>query len=234
GSAALLAALGMRDGFALAAVSASTTLGYVTLREFAIGARGRRAAAGSSWPAALLGLFERDRRRYGGYLVHLGLAVMAVAVVSATVYQSQARGIVAPGESFEVGGYTLAFEGLRERAGTANGIETEVVAAVTVRRGGDVVTSLEPGRRFFRNFPEQPMAMVDVDTGWREDLYVFLQGWDADGVAEINAFVNPLMAWLWIGAGLYVLGGIVVFAPQPARERVTAPAVPPSGATTRA
>ena len=234
GSAAVLAALGMHDRFALAATSASTALGYVTLREFVIGARGRRAASGRGWPAALLSLFERDRRRYGGYLVHLGLALMAVAAVSASVYQSQARGILAPGESFEVGRYTLAFEGLRERPGTANGIETEVLASVTVLRDGDAVETLAPGRRFFRNFPEQPMAMVDVDTGWREDLYVFLQGWDEDGVAEINAFVNPLMAWLWIGAGVYVLGGIVVFAPQPARERVPAPAMPPSGAARRA
>ena len=230
GSAAVLAALGMHDRFALAAVSVSTALGYVTLREFAIGARGRRAAGGQSWPAALLALFERDRRRYGGYLVHLGVAVMAVAAVSATVYQAQARGIVAPGESFEVGGYTVEFEGLRERAGTANGIETEVLASLTVSRDGEIVSTLAPGRRFFRNFPEQPMAMVDVDTRWSEDIYVFLQGWDDEGVAEINAFVNPLMAWLWIGAGVYVLGGIVVFAPQPAREQVRVPAVPPGGA----
>ena len=109
-----------------------------------------------------------------------------------------------------------------------------MLASLTVRRDGETVTTLAPGRRFFRNFPEQPMAMVDVDSGWREDIYVFLQGWDEEGVAEINAFVNPLMVWLWIGAGIYVLGGIVVFAPQPARERVPAPAVPPGGAATRA
>ena len=225
----------MRDAFALATLSVAAALGYVTLREYAIGARGLRAARGASWPAALLALFGRDRRRYGGYLVHLGLAVMAVAAVSATVYQSQARGIVAPGESFEVGRYTLEFEGLRERAGTANGIETEVVAALTVRRDGEAVGGLAPGRRFFRNFPEQPMAMVDVDTGWREDVYVFLQGWDEDGTAEINAFVNPLMAWLWIGAGVYVLGGIVVFAPQPAPERAArAASAAPPGAARRA
>ena len=223
GSALVLAALGMHDRFALAGTSAAIVLLFVTLREFALGARGLRAAGGRSWPAALLGLFERDRRRYGGYLVHLGLGVMAIALVGSNVYQEQTRATIAPGESFEVGRYTLDYEGLRERAGSANGIELEVAALLTVRRGEEQVGTLAPGRRFFRNFPQQPMAIVDVDLGLREDLYVFLQGWDDAGVAEINAFVNPLMAWLWIGAGVYVLGGIVVFAPQPVPERLRQP-----------
>jgi cytochrome c-type biogenesis protein CcmF len=228
GSAVVLAALGMHDRFALAGTSAAIVLLYVTLREFALGARGLHAAGGRSWPAALLGLFERDRRRYGGYLVHLGLGVMAIAVVASNVYQEQVRATIAPGESFAVGRYTLDYEGLRQRDGTANGIDSEVIALITVREGEETVGTLAPGRRFFRNFPQQPMAIVDVDTGLREDLYVFLQGWDDGGVAEINAFVNPLMSWLWIGSAVYVLGGIVVFAPQAAPERLRRPAAAPA------
>ena len=220
-SVVALAALGMRDPFALAGTGAAIVLLFATLREYAIGARGLRTASGRSWPSALLGLFERDRRRYGGYLVHLGLGVMAIAVIGSNVYQEQARGIVAPGESFEVGGYTLEYTGLRQRSGGSNGIESEVVAVLDVREGDRLVGTMEPGRRFFANFPGQPMAIVDVDTGLREDLYVFLQGWDDAGVAEVNAFVNPLMAWLWIGAGVYVLGGIVAFVPQAAPQRAT-------------
>ena len=235
-SALVLAALGMRDRFALAGTVAAIALLYVTAREFALGARAVRAASGRHWGAALLALFERDRRRYGGYVVHLGLAVMAIAVVASNVYQEHVRAVVAPGESFTVGRYTLDYEGLAERRGTANGIETEVVAQLTVRRGDDVVGTLEPGRRFFRNFPTQPLAKVDIETGLREDLYVFLQGWDDAGVAEISAFVNPLMLWLWVGAGLYVAGGLVVFAPQrapqPVRRDLPAegPAAPVRGA----
>ena len=233
-AAAALAAAGVRDPFALATASAALALAWTTLREYAIGARGVRAAGGRGWAASLLALFGRDRRRYGGYLVHLGLAVMAIAAVAAHVYQSQARGVVAPGESFEVGRYTLEFEGLRERAGEANGVEAEVTAALTVRRGGEAVGALAPGRRIFRNFPGQPMAIVDVDSGWREDLYVFLHGWDGDGAAEISAFVNPLMIWLWLGAGLYVLGGIVAVVPDPTprppRGAAPPPAAPPSAA----
>ena len=217
-AAAALAALGMRDGWALAGTAAAIALLHVTLREFAVGARALRAGGARGWAAALLALFGRDRRRYGGYLVHLGVAVMAIAVVASSVYREHARAILAPGESFAIGRYTIDYRGLAERAGTANGIESEVVALLRVRQGGEFVAALEPGRRFFRNFPDQPLAKVDIDWGLREDLYVFLQGWDSEGVAEINAFVNPLMLWLWVGAGVYVAGGLVAFAPAPPRR----------------
>ena len=220
-SLALLVTLGVRDRYALAGLIAAAVLLYVTLREFALGARAVRAASGRHWPAAVLALFERDRRRYGGYLVHLGLAVMAIAAVSSSVYQQQTRALVAPGESFEIGRYSLEYIGLRERTDLANGIESEVVSLLRVQDGGEFVAVLEPGRRFFPNFPGQPLTKVDIETGLREDLYVFLQGWDSEGVAEISAFVNPLMIWLWIGAGVYVAGGLVVFAPvqAPATQR---------------
>ena len=178
----------------------------------------------------MLALFERDRRRYGGYLVHLGLGVMAIAAVASSVYQEQTRALVAPGESFEIGRYTVDYIGLSERAGVANGIDSEVVAVLRVEDAGRFVAVLEPGRRFFDNFPGQPLTKVDIESGLREDLYLFLQGWDEEGVAEISAFVNPLMIWLWIGAGVYVAGGLVVFAPvnAPARQRRDLPSAAPA------
>jgi cytochrome c-type biogenesis protein CcmF len=207
-------------------------LGYVTVREYFLGARGARRASGGGWAAAFVGLFERDRRRYGGYLVHLGIAVMAVAIVGSNIYQLQVRRTVAPGESFEVGDYTITYEDLRRRPGTANGVESETVAVLRVTEGDTEVARLEPGRRTFRNFPGQPMAIVAVETRLLEDLYVFVQGWDENGVAEFNAFVNPLMLWLWVGAAVYTFGGVIAFAPAPARAPVRREL--PAGATQRA
>ena len=225
-----LTALGVRDRFALAVLGAAITLIYVTLREFALGTRASRTATRRSWPSAALSLFARDQRRYGGYVVHLGLAVMAIAAVGSNVYQEQVRVTVAPGESFELGRYSIRYDGLGERTGTANGIETEVVANLEVYDGGRHVTSLHPGRRFFANFPDQPTALVAVDSGLREDLYVFIQGWDTQGVAEFNAFVNPLMLWLWVGAGVYVLGGLIAFTPRRAEAPVLATSPAPARA----
>ena len=227
-----LAAAGLRDRFALATTVAAITVAYVTLREFAVGARGLRRASGSSWPAAFGGLLHRDRRRYGGYLVHLGVAILAVAIVGSTVYQQQMRAVVAPGDRFEVGRYTVEYEGLSERAGTGNGVQSEILATVRVLRGETEVGRLAPGRRFFSNFPDQPMTIVAIDSNWREDLYLFVQGWDDLGNAEFNAFVNPLMLWLWVGGALYTVGGLIAFAPVRAPRPADQP-VPPA-ATQRA
>ncbi|MPZ98066.1 MAG: heme lyase CcmF/NrfE family subunit [Dehalococcoidia bacterium] len=224
----LFAALGMRDPFALATVGLAAVIGFVTLREFAIGARGLRRATGAGWPAATARLFSRDQRRYGGYLVHVGVAVIAVAVVVSTVYQETARVSLAPGESVEAGGYTFTYERLLQRSPGVNGIETEVLAEVTVTRDGRQVGTLEPGRRFFENFPSQPTGIVALDGSLTRDLYLFIQGWDSNEVVELQVFINPLIAWLWIGGAIFVVGGIVAFWPQAQPARVTAEA--PEGA----
>ncbi len=65
----------------------------------------------------------------------------------------------------------------------------------------------------FTNFPQQPTGIVALDSSLRDDLYVFVQGWDANGVAEFHVFVNPLITWLWIGGAVYVIGGLIAFAP---------------------
>ncbi len=231
-----LALLGMRDGFAVATVAAAVFTIAVTLREYALGTRGAQRARGDagalSWVAAFGGLFDRDRRRYGGYLVHIGVAVMAIAAVGSSVYQTHVRAAVGPGESFALGRYTVDYGGMRLIEGDSNGISSETVAALTVREGDRFVAELAPGRRSFVNFSAQPTALVAVDSGWREDVYVFAQGWDDQGVAEFQAFVNPLMIWLWVGAAVYTVGGLISFAPVRAAARVAVEL--PGGAAQRA
>ncbi len=155
------------------------------------------------------------------------------AVVASTVYQQQGRLSLSPGETAEFAGYTFAYDGLRERRGTANGIDADVIAPLQVTRDGDAVTRLEPGRRVFRNFPEQPTAVVGLHTSLTRDLYAFVEGWDDDQRVHVQVFINPLVAWLWIGAAMYAAGGLIAFAPlrapSMARREVAAPA--PSSAT---
>ncbi len=236
--ALLLVALGVRDASSLMGVVAAFAIAHVTAREFVVGARAARRAAAAhgesrAWPSALLGLLDRDPRRYGGYLVHVSLAVMAIAVVGSSAYQQQGRLSLSPGESVDFAGYTFRFEGLRERGGGTNGIDAEVVAPLLVTRDGNPVARLEPGRRIFRNFPEQPAAVVGLHSTLLRDLYTFVEGWDEDERVHVQVFVNPLVAWLWIGAGMYAAGGLIAFAPlrapSVARREVAAPA--PSGAT---
>ena len=224
-----LGALGVRVPAALAATGLCVAIGYVTFREYFVSARGLRAARGSSWPAAIAGVFGRDPQRAGGYLVHIGVAIMAIAVVGSTVYKQQTRHIVSPGETFDVGGYTFRYDDLVARRPGVNGIEVEGLTRLEVTRNGKAVATLEPGRRFFTNFPDQPTAIVAVDSTLARDLYVFTQGWDQNRKAEIQVFVNPLAKWLWIGGGVYALGGLLafgVFRSVPVRSTASLPAPP--------
>ncbi|GMU41316.1 MAG: hypothetical protein AMXMBFR23_21820 [Chloroflexota bacterium] len=225
-----LGVAGVRDPFALAGLAGAIAIIVTSLREYAAGTRALRAARGVPWPAAFGALFNRDPRRFGGYLVHIGVAVMAIGVIGSSVYQSQTRAVVLPGQSFEAGGYTMTFEDLEARTPGVNGIDVEVVARVRIERDGQLVTVLEPGRRFFSNFPDQPVAIVAVDGSLTRDLYLFVQGWDAERLTEIQAFVNPLIAWLWIGGGIYAAGGLLAFAPFRSRRPVEVEAAAPDGA----
>ena len=222
-----LGALGMHAPAALLATGLCVTIGYVTFREYFIASRGLRAARGSSWPGALAGVFGRDPRRAGGYLVHIGVAIMAVGVIGSTVYQVQTRHVVSPGDTFDVSGYTFRYDDLVARRPGINGIEVEGLTRLEVTRNGRAVTTLEPGRRFFSNFPDQPTAIVALDSSFTRDLYVFTQGWDENKKAEIQVFVNPLAQWLWIGGSIYTLGGLLAFGVlrrEPARVAATVPA----------
>lgn len=213
-SVIVLAILGLRDPFAIMGVLGALFVFYITLREFILSARWSRRVTGRNWIGVIVELFTRDRRRYGGYLVHLGVALMAISIVGSNIYQIHERRTVAVGESFDVGRYTIEYVGLSERDGNSNGVESEVIASLDLRVNDQVVASLSPGQRFFRNFPDQPMAVVAVETRLLEDVYVFMQGWDDAGAVEFQAFINPLMLWLWIGASVYTAGGLIAFAPQ--------------------
>lgn len=224
GSWIALAALGLQDPFALATIGLAIAIVFVSLREYAMATRAGISVRGLNWAAAFGGLFNRDPRKYGGYLVHIGVAVMAIAVVSSNVYQDRTRVEVNPGESWEFRGYTFTYERLFGRDPGVNGIEVEALAEIRVERGNELVAVLEPGRRFFHNFPEQPTSIVDVSSSFQRDIYVFTQGWDENQRAEIQVFFNPLVRWLWIGAAIFAVGGFLAFGPFRASQEVTVPA----------
>jgi len=216
-----LTIFGMRNPYAIATIAAAAIVIFVTTREFYLGLLHTHRSGKSNWLSAIPKLFERDRQRYGGYLVHLGAAVIAISIISSSVFETQVRATLAPGETINVGKYQLTYDGLRVRKPDVNGIEQEVVAIIDVEKNDTVIASLQPGQRFFSNFASQPVAIVAIDGNLLRDLYVFMQGFEPNQTAEIQAFIKPLIQWLWIGGAIYILGGLLAFTPirQEARVR---------------
>jgi cytochrome c-type biogenesis protein CcmF len=197
------------------------------LGEFSRGMRVRHALGGVSWPGALASVAGRNRRRYGGYVVHLGVVVLFIGLAGSKGFATEADVAMAPGERASVAGYTLVHEGA---ARTADEHKRSMSVRVGVYRGDDRVATMRPGVITYA-VDETRASEVAIDSTPRRDLYLFLSGIRGDGLARISVFVNPLVAWMWIAGAIMLAGGLFAAWPgRPASRREPAsarePAVP--------
>jgi cytochrome c-type biogenesis protein CcmF len=211
----LLAAMGTRSTGALLAFGLCAFTATAITGEFVRGSRVYRAR-GARWRDALGQTLMRNRRRYGGYVVHLGVLLIVLGLAGAT-FRTESQALVPVGESMEIGDYTLVYRGL-DRGSTS---EKEINAAqVDVFRGGRQITTLRPQLNF--HFAQsQRQSEVAIRTTPIEDLYVVVTSLDRDGAAGLRAFVNPLTWWIWAGAAVMLLGMAVIMsggAPVPQRS----------------
>jgi len=221
--------VGLLEGFdqpkALASFGACGFVAAAIVLEVVKGTVARRQATGESLPIALANLISRNNRRYGGYVVHLGIVMIAVAVTASTGYQREQAARLRPGESVEVGEYRLTFNGLRERQEPGVRI---LEAQLAVEEDRALLGTLITDKRFYRGFERQPSTSVGIRTTPLDDLYVVLAGWETDGSASLMVFVNPLVIWIWLGGIVAVAGGLVALWPE-SRARVVSVTAPTPG-----
>jgi cytochrome c-type biogenesis protein CcmF len=193
-------------------------VGLTHLKEFIVGVRIRHQLTKESWLTALWRLVSKNRRRYGGYLVHLGVVLISLAIVGTMGYQSDITKTVHIGDTIEIEGYTLTYQGLREKP---EGTNVVVYADMPVTKNGNLIGRVTPEKIFHAEW-DQPSTEVSILGSFKEDLYVILSTWDKGGEeATFKVNVNPLMAWMWIGGHLLVLG--TIFAVWPGRGSMLGP-----------
>jgi cytochrome c-type biogenesis protein CcmF len=192
-------------GFAVIGLAGATTLaeyGRDTL------ARSRRR--GENLLQALWHLFGRNRRRYGGYLVHTGVILIALGVVGTRMYPLEAEKVLSPGEPVTVGDYTLVYEELRQKPADDH---LSTWASVAVYRDETPLATLQPQMNQYVNF-EQTVSVPSLRATLKEDLYLVLAGWDMGGTtATFKIFVNSLASFLWLGGLIFLAGGAVALWP---------------------
>ncbi len=225
---AIMALAGIREPLPLVGLAVCVLIVSTIVQEFVRGAAARRKVTGESWLQAIGKLFRRNQRRYGGYIVHLGVVMMAIGIIGNSFYQSEGQANLAIGESMTVENYTLVYRGLGQRV-VAN--HEEIYANLEVYRNGRFIGMLRPQRNLYFKTPEQPTSEVGIRTGLREDVYAVLAGWEDNGArASFKIYINPLMIWLWIGGLVLLLGTTIAIwphgRPAPASARV------PAGAAT--
>ncbi len=182
----------------------------VALRDMAIPVLVRHQRGGVGWGAAAMEAFWRGRRRYGGQIVHLGVALMAVGIALSSSYQQVAEGVLDKGQSMQVGDYTLRFDGTREEVLPHR---RSTIADMTVILGGQEVGTLQPRMNHYRR-QMNPIGTPAVRSSFSEDLYLSVMTIDPAGAyVGMRAFVNPAIYWIWIAAGVMLLGCFIAAWP---------------------
>jgi len=213
-----LFALGMRSWGALLGfwiVAFSTIL---TLIEFWKGTRARMRKGEAPW-TAYANLMARNRRRYGGYWIHLGVLVMAFGIIGTEIFQQETQIRLQTGERVALGYYEAEFKGVSRFPGPDDLLITE--AQVDVYQNGRFVTTLTPRTELYTR-TGQPMTIPSARSTVAEDFYILLINWEPTtaNAATLRLYLNPLINWVWAGGFVFVLGTLIAAWPDPRDEKV--------------
>jgi cytochrome c-type biogenesis protein CcmF len=209
--------LGIREWYALVAFSACSFVFATILYEWFRGTRARHQTRAENYLKAFWSLIGTNRPRYGGYIVHIAIILIAIGVVGSSFYDVEKEVILKPGESMTIKDYTLTYESM-DRYETQS--KLVVTSTLSIYNDGKLIGGLVPEKYFHRSY-EQPVTEVAIRSTLLEDLYVILVGWDEDGTTAFKVLVNPLVNWIWIGGGVLFLGGLIAFWPE--RRKLPAP-----------
>ncbi len=180
------------------------------VQEFWRGANVRKRATGTDFVTALVGLVGRNKRRYGGYIVHVGAVLFFLGCAGQT-YKQKAELLLKPGEQTTVGKYTVRYDSL---ALSDDGQKQMVTASMTAFQGGWQVDRMYPAKWFFHKQAE-PTTEVAIRRMAGEDLYVVLVNFDpATQTTSMQVVVNPLVNWIWIGFGVLAIGTGIALLPE--------------------
>jgi cytochrome c-type biogenesis protein CcmF len=215
----VLIALGMRDFYALIALALAGFVLATVGQEFWRGIRARRSMYHESSIMALLRLVARNRRRYGGYVVHVGVVAYFVAFTG-LAFKNKKEVTLQPGQSTTLHSpfgydYTLTHLGVSQY----NTLNRETSAAtLQVARNGKVLGTVKSEKRqyvdSFGNPTFEPSTAVGIRSTLREDLYVVYAGSpDGTETANFTLMLNPLVAWFWIGGAILAFGGVLTMWP---------------------
>ncbi len=222
-----------RNVYAIVGLAICAFVTATIVQEYVRGVIARRITNRESIPVAMGNLLRRNGRRYGGYLVHLGMVFIAVAVIGNEFYQETTNVTLARGEGVTIGGYELVYVELRAQEGP-NRIEFATPLMVYNASNGRFLGTVEPHRNIYHKTPEMPTSEVGLRMTLAEDVYVVLNGWENMGAtATFTIHINPLTAWMWIGGLVLVLGTLVAIWPHPARRLEPVPVTVSAGVGAR-
>jgi cytochrome c-type biogenesis protein CcmF len=209
----VLLASGMRHFYALISFALCLFVATTVAGEFYKGSRAISAKSGKNLIAAMIDLTHRNTRRYGGYIVHMGIVLMFIGFTG-SAFNKDATLEVGTGSVAHIGSYDLRV------ADITQGENSNYVwhrATMDISKHGEHIGTLEPERRLYKA-SKQPTSEVSIRRRLNEDLYLNFAGMSNDNTkAVIQAYVFPLVSWIWIGYWVLLVGTLVCLVPPKMR-----------------
>ncbi len=211
---------GIRQTVALIGFTLVALVITVTLYEFWRGARARSRKSDENFVTALWRLAGRNRRRYGGYIIHISMVLMAIGILGIEIFQTETQKNIAVGDDINLAGYTIHYDSLAQFRNQDGRYVTRAVMSIS--KNGRDMGELYPR---FDIYPDgQPMTIPGVRSTLVDDLYIVLVNWEQVGPQStpFKIYHNPLVKWVWIGTYLFVFGVLVAAWPEKEREYASA------------
>jgi cytochrome c-type biogenesis protein CcmF len=209
-TAAVALVLGARHVWAILTFAFVAFALTSNVREYIDGVRGRMRAQGEKPLPALGRLIAANPRRYGGYIAHFGIMMMAVGIAASSIYQTDVEATLRRGESIRIGEFDVRFD---ELWATEEPQRFVVGASLSVFRNGRPLGMMDPRLNFYP-MSEQPITTPSVRSRPHRDLYANLMAFDNDGsTATLHLIIEPFVMWIWIGGTVIALGAFIAIWP---------------------
>jgi len=194
----------------------------VTIYEYWRGAYARQKSQGENVFVAFLNLTKRNRRRYGGYIIHLSISLMAIGILGINLFQVQTQGTIGLNDSIQLAGYTVKYKDVASWDVPALGVNYTRATVEVYDKNGTLLGDLHPRKDYYFD-AQQPMTIPGQLASLKDEVYIILVDWQPIDQAgtTFKIFVNPLINWMWIGSFLFLFGIIIAAWPDEDPERVT-------------
>jgi len=188
----------------------------VTLYDAFRSARARQRAQKENFFAALVRLAGRNRRRYGGYIIHISMMLMAIGILGIELFQTETQGTISKGQSLQLAGYSIEYKDVATWPDQDAGVQY-TRAVVDVSKDGEHIGQLYPRIDFYFD-SQQTMTIPGQRSTLQDDLYILLVDWQPVSAmgATFKIYHNPLVNWLWAGSMLFIAG--MFFAAWPDKD----------------
>jgi len=210
-TAIALAALGITVWGSLACFALCGFVTATIVQEFWRGGNVRRKNTGTDLLTGIIGLVGRNKRRYGGYIVHLGIMLMFLGFAGGG-YKRDEQVLLKPGQQATVGQFTIRNDGVRV---ADDGQKQMVTAYLAVFEKGKQIDTMYPAKWYYRKHEQEPTTEVAIRRSLAQDLYLVLPAYDLkDQSAQLQIVINPLVDWIWLGFGVLALGTGIALLPE--------------------